>query len=194
MEFRLVYRGPLKGSNDKDHKHAIRRQFHPQLKELWKQMPLKEWLRVDPEMEFSRIEESVRTQYGGLEFSRSIGAQKYVPLVRSDLELIARLDITLLRPGQPGALITQGGDIDNRLKNLFDALRIPLDDSEVPGEFKPDETEKPMYCLLENDSLITAVSVTTDRLLEQVDPSEVLLVVHVHVRGTRTSWRNMVFL
>src|SRR5258708_13211754 len=41
MEFRLIYRGVLPAQNSgnsrvKD-KHSIRRQFHPQLRELWKQ-------------------------------------------------------------------------------------------------------------------------------------------------------------
>lgn len=38
LDFRLIYRGPLKAetsqSNPKQ-KHAIRKQLHPQLRELW---------------------------------------------------------------------------------------------------------------------------------------------------------------
>ncbi len=47
MEFRLLYHGPLKPKgkkSDTDHKHKLRKQLHPQLRELWRQAPLKELL------------------------------------------------------------------------------------------------------------------------------------------------------
>jgi hypothetical protein len=37
----------------------------------------------------------------------------------------AELDIILLRQQAKGGLVGQGGDIDNQLKTLFEALRIP---------------------------------------------------------------------
>jgi hypothetical protein len=37
----------------------------------------------------------------------------------------AELDVLLLAANLPGALIRRGGDIDNRLKTLFDALSVP---------------------------------------------------------------------
>jgi predicted ATP-grasp superfamily ATP-dependent carboligase len=41
------------------------------------------------------------------------------------------------------------------------------------------------HCLLENDNLITSISVSTDRLLEQVvDESEVILVIRVLTKVT----------
>ena len=53
------------------------------------------------------------------------GGYLFTPVVTTRLNLIAHLDILFLRPGNPGSLITHGGDIDNRLKTLFDALQIP---------------------------------------------------------------------
>jgi hypothetical protein len=63
---------------------------------------------------------------------------------------------------RPGRLITSG-DIDNRLKTLFDSLRIL---GEVPAG--PTEDKKPFYVLLEDDKPITHISVETDTLLERV--------------------------
>jgi hypothetical protein len=53
------------------------------------------------------------------------GKFNVVPLVTARLNLMCHLDIVFLRPGQPGSVITQGGDIRNRVKTLFDALQAP---------------------------------------------------------------------
>ena len=55
-----------------------------------------------------------------------------------------------------------GGDIDNRIKVLFDGLRIVDAPSELGKErAATDGSEDPFFCLLEDDSLI---NITTDRL------------------------------
>ena len=108
LEFTLVYEGPLKSNGSVKDKQSIRRVLHSQLRLLWQQRPLSdhaEWLRDDVmEHEFSAI--------------RKVGAFAFAPLVTETLCLTAELDVFFLRPEPPGALITQGGDIDNRLKTL----------------------------------------------------------------------------
>jgi hypothetical protein len=74
------------------------------------------------------------------------------------------LDILFLR-AEGKNYILQGGDIDGRLKTLFDALRIPRDANELPARAEPEPDENPLFCLLENDDLISEVRVNTDRLL-----------------------------
>jgi hypothetical protein len=59
----------------------------------------------------------------------------FVPLVTERLLLLCRLDVLFLRPDPPGSLI-KSGDIDNRLKTLFDALRMPENASEL-GRCEP---------------------------------------------------------
>ena len=75
-----------------------------------------------------------------------------------------------------------GGDIDNRIKVLFDALRMPLNKSELRGQ-APAKDEDPFYCLLQDDNQITEVKITTDRLLTPIgcdaDSKNVHLVIHV---------------
>jgi hypothetical protein len=191
MEFRLLYRGPLKANGDKAHKHELRRKFHPQLGELWNQMPLKDLLfKPHNPYKDSEVTDPIPVPMRAV---YDIGNFRFSPLVRKDLNLIAQLDIVLLRPGPPGAIITQGGDIDNRLKTLFDALRIPRDIKELPDNGMASPAEDPLYCLLEDDALITSVSVHSDRLLEcsSGDPSEVCLLIHVWIKGTRLTWSNM---
>jgi hypothetical protein len=77
------------------------------------------------------------------------------------------------------------GDLDNRIKVLFDALKMPKETNEV--EDKPqDPGENPCYCLLKDDRYIDQVSITTDRLLaplrahESID--DVIIVVRVNAR------------
>ena len=89
--------------------------------------------------------------------------------------MVCRLHILMLRHGGKGGVLT---DIDNRLKTLFDALQIAQRPEDIPknadgSRLKPAEGETPFYVLLENDHLITAVSVETDTLLERVrDPTD----------------------
>lgn len=102
------------------------------------------------------------------------------------------MHITLLRPEEPGSIVTQTGDIDNRLKTLFDALRMPHKSSEIPSEATPENTDKPFYCLFEDDNLISGLSVTTDRLLDDVKTSsEVVILIHVHTKVTRATMLNL---
>ena len=50
------------------------------------------------------------------------------------------------------------GDLDNRLKVLLDALRMPHSPKEVPGNaFGTGHDE--LFCLLEDDSLVRKISI-----------------------------------
>lgn len=179
MEFRLHYRGQLKANGGPNDKHALRKHFHKQLKLLWDQLPLsgfKELLNLPTGAE---SELTVVLHRGGFNFA---------PLVSSRVHLIAELKILLLRPEPPGKIITQSGDIDNRLKTLFDALKLP-DANALPPKVTADIDENPFFCLLEDDNLVVSVAVETDRLLEPVsNQSEVELVIHVTTRQLRVLW------
>jgi hypothetical protein len=50
------------------------------------------------------------------------------------------------------------------VRTLLDALRIP-DNADETGRATPTEDEKPLFCLLEDDRLISEVKVTADQLL-----------------------------
>ena len=118
---------------------------------------------------------------------------EFIPLVRKSLHLACGLRIIFLRKEEPGSLILQGGDIDNRIKTLFDTLKIP-DEGDLPDEPVPPV----MYSLLESDSLIIEESVETDRLLikPDADKHEVNLLIQVSVKvssctddGSGVNWR-----
>jgi hypothetical protein len=65
-----------------------------------------------------------RSQGSGVSVFMSVGDQYFAPLVSSRLKLVAEFDVLFLRPGMGGVLTGQG-DIDNRLKALFDGLSVP---------------------------------------------------------------------
>jgi hypothetical protein len=194
VEFRLVYRGLLpaegKGSSRGSEKNAIRRQFHPQLKTLWQDNAAlsrvgDEWAPEFPNTtpQYKSALERIAGQYERCGYG-------FIPLINKEWGIGLSLDILFLRRDQPGGLVKSGGDIDNRIKVLMDGLRMPQVRNEIPELLQPDEN--PFYCLMEDDSLITDISITTDRLLlprqDEEKIHEVLLVIAVKTRvidGTR---------
>jgi hypothetical protein len=177
LEFTLYYRGPLKANRGPAEKHALRKHFHIQLKELWKQYPLKAFDQmIGPE----RVGRNIW-------LLRDLQEFRFAPLVSEQVHLVAELEILMLRPELPGSIVTSRGDIDNRIKTLLDALKVPSEPNALPRGAVPEENERPFMCLLEDDSLIVSLSVRTDRLLEPVnDRSEVVLLVAVKTRQLRT--------
>ncbi|MDX9820836.1 MAG: hypothetical protein RBT20_02785, partial [Syntrophales bacterium] len=159
MKFRLFYRGRLKSNGGAKEKHSIRKAFHPQLKSLWLQEPLKHLSTVDGIPIMNKLPGLVK----------KVNNQKFLPLVCHDFATVAELDIVFLRPGEPGSLIKYGGDIDNRIKTLLDGLRVPLKNSELPSKNEMDREEDILYCLFEDDARLTHLSITTDRLLDYDD-------------------------
>ena len=104
-------------------------------------------------------------------------------MVAEKLQLVAELEISLLRPEPPGQIVNQGGDIDNRLKTLLDSLTVPSSPNALPNGAQPFRGEDPFFCLLEDDNLITRLTVTSDRLLEpSLNPSEVIVQIHVRTK------------
>lgn len=168
MEFTLTYQGALKANGGIDHKQDIRRAFHPQLQILWQQPPLNH---------FDNLEREPPSGQGTI--LQDVGPFAFAPVINKKFRLTAELDILFLRPEAPGSIITQGGDLDNRLKTLFDSLRMPKVLSELPSDDKPQKNETPFLCVLEDDNLITKITVKTDRLL-QIPSSD--SVVHLVIR------------
>jgi hypothetical protein len=168
MEFRLTYEGRLASGSSASgqHKHDIRRAFHPQLKRLWKSHPnLKDrraWRVGDHADAVGTSTPSSREEELALDFNK--GPFRFVPLVLSELRLLCHVDVLFLRPGIPGQVL-HGGDIDNRMKTLMDALSIPQREVGVPAE-----DEDPFYVLLQDDRLVTRLSVETDTLLQPTGP------------------------
>jgi hypothetical protein len=197
MEFRLIYSGELfattQGNRRVDHKHSIRKLLHPQLKQLWAIAP-----RLDrdyaEDMVFetgipagvSHTVESLAKRFSRLGYS-------FVPLVTRELGVYCELDILFLRPDPPGGVV-ESGDIDNRMKTLFDAISMPREAVHLGRYVAPAVDEVPFFCLVEDDSVITKLTVETDRLLSPMSgKNDVHLVITVRLRPISITMANMAF-
>jgi hypothetical protein len=204
VEFKLLYQGQLRASTTSDtrvkEKHLIRKQLHKQLRELWRVHPILVSLGNsdvsvpgEPTGTYVKLTEAIANKYERWGY-------RFVPLLSQELSLAASIDIVFLRRDHPGNLITSGGDIDNRIKTLFDALRMPHDVQELPKQLPREESEDPFYVLLEDDSQITKVSVSTDRLLsvpvdgEHVHDVHLVIAVTINVLRVRALGGNIGFL
>lgn len=225
MKFTLTYDGKLpsagNGSNKVLPKWKIRQHFHPQFEELWEINPvLKEWesgrmfpvaggtltqthhTYEGPVLNYPLILRKGQQAVGRVGNADGeiidlwapivVGGRTFLPIVRNSLALTCSLDILFMRREAPGK-VYQGGDLDNRVKTLLDALSVPKDANHI---VKGEESGSPIYCLLEDDSLLTGLSVKTERLLggERSDQSEVRLIINVDVRVSNARIYNQSFL
>ena len=151
MKFRLLYEGqiaPRKRATLQD-VHAIRMALDPQLRALWQFPPLS---NSAPNL----LQYKVETDPNSIGLAETRGNCPFIPIVSKKIDLQCALDITFLRQQAPGQLIGDGGDIDNRLKTLLDALSVP-----PPAQqdfFRKDVPAPPagqaIFCLLQDDSLV----------------------------------------
>jgi hypothetical protein len=168
MKFTLVYDGPLSSASNNGRvreKHDIRKVVHCQV------------------AHFREIRSQITDIHPVTITSVKQGPFIFQAVVGKKHHATCELDILFLRSGPPGAIFL-GGDIDNRMKTLFDALRIPKTDKELPTNAIPDPGahETPFLCLLEDDSLITTHTVRTDRLLLRgKTDADVRLIIQVSI-------------
>ncbi|MGH6818671.1 MAG: hypothetical protein ACREC1_07875 [Methylovirgula sp.] len=222
MRFRLTYEGQLR-PNGRDperaqpeplaaHKQKIRKDFHRQLKQLWQTSKfLKEHainnseINVRPGQVASVLGVSgynivPRPTIPLVEYIASnfqSNGYRFVPLVCEDFSLLCSLDILFLRRDFPLGVIS-AGDLDNRVKTLIDTLRMPKGANELKGNETPMPDEDPFFCLLEDDDLVTSLSVESGMLLDPpVDgdggDARVKLVISVELKPEDVTLFNLGF-
>ena len=205
-----------KSDSRAQYKHRIRKCLHKQLAELWRQHPALQRqantkfkkLEPNPDVimsdrmsyESDKIivpafgsfgdDPTAKTWVEHLADDHLRCGTRFVPMVNKAGGFTCSLDILFLRRDNPGGIIKRGadgGDIDNRIKTLFDGLKMPETVSDLGGIPIDQQEENPFYCLLEDDSLVTGLTVTTDRLLAEIVPGEkqndVELVIHVTINN-----------
>lgn len=185
MRLVLTYSGALPPNGNPQEKHRIRTALQPQLKEQW---------AIDPALNaIARSADNGVTKLDQIATKFARGGFRFVPLVMRDFNLVCNLDILFLRREEPGAVLQTGGDIDNRLKTLFDSLSVPQV-NQLQGAI-PQPGEDPFYCLLEDDSLVAGVEIKTERLLDPpANATDVRLVITATVRPTKVTYQGIGFL
>jgi hypothetical protein len=223
VEFRLLYSGKLLGASKVNtrgaHKHDIRRKFHPQLRRLWQTSSaihgMAELIGVNyilshvdkypahaepfmPAGDAAAAATLRRRQAAvtalGEQWSRN--GYQFIPLVTEELCLRCSIEVLFLRPDEP-RYVMQSGDLDTKVKTIFDALRMPQSLEEAGG-IGPDADETPFYCLLQDDKLVSEISVVTDELLvlpeqRDVDKNDAFLIIKVRLKPTTKNRLNAHF-
>ena len=189
MKFKLIYFGELLINPKKRSQHIadIRMQFHPQLKKLIEKSP---WYNLKKYMMPNPTKGPISTEHlGGIDWN---------PIITSHLKLLAELEIQMLHPeivGEPRS------DVDNRIKTLLDGLRSPQNEHEV-GDNTPKDIG-PIYTLLDDDHLVTKMSVNTSHLLNDkifIKPknphgkTNIFLLIDVNVRVEEGNLENLPFM
>lgn len=203
MRFRLIYNGDLASGASSTkrlvHKWRLRREFNRQLIGLWATHPTLQGRGVSMRSYIGwgplHVDDSLGTVKNLINEPIRVGGRSFVPLVRRSLALNCELDILFLRNDAPGSVVTaSGGDLDNRIKTLFDGLTVPNAANALDGPETPDA--EPFYCLLEDDKLISSFSVRTDRLLTAPGESErrVLLIIEAKVTASKLTAENLAYL
>ena len=210
VKFTLTYDGSLPPSANKPknkEKWAIRNAFDPQLKDLWQNHPALRDIELNGRY-FPKTGGASLTQVHHLhpgpvrpqvrllahpprqpeeilDLCESIDKHGawFRPLVRESYALHCGLKILFLRKERPGK-VYQGGDIDGRIKTLLDALTMPQHAEQV---LKNTTKAAPIFCLLEEDSLVSGLQVETERLLgnqnnHPADYARLTIEVDVRVR------------
>jgi hypothetical protein len=193
MRFTLTHDGPLHVRGKAPVKQGVREAFHPQLVELWTYEPLiHSRFLLDPRGQ-ANPEDQYRLE-PGLSVLTTVGGQVYAPLVSRKLKLNAELDVLLLRAGPAGSVLTGQGDIDNRLKVLFDALSVPTLQQVRPCAEGLGTEANPLHTLLEDDDMVTRANVDTARLLGDYPAGHVRAIIRVDVRPAAHLYANQPFL
>lgn len=189
MRFTLTYSGDelrtsgsSRSGGRNPEKQALRAHFHPQLLKVWDRhfsyrqvnrtilsAPVKRhdrWEAPGPE----------RTSLASLLFRHRIRDSSFIPLLTPNMEVHCHIALQLGRPVKFGTIFA-GGDLDGRLKTLFDALAVPARDENFPDHAPEGE----YLCLLSDDDLITGLSIESYELLDSVPESRVDITLHITI-------------
>jgi hypothetical protein len=151
----------------------MRAKFHPQLEHRWKVTPeLKRLFFPSPYGQLGIRDKSIREGW----YRKRVGSYFFIPLViiSDQRPLVAELDIRILWRDRPGNLLYKTGDgidLDNRLSALLDALPIPQV-NQLPDQEPRDFNEQHIFSLLEDDRLVTKLSISADQLTLAPEPGE----------------------
>ncbi len=193
MEIMLTYHGPLPACQDEqkhtDQKQIIRWHFSQQLANKFQREPtLVQWAQQGmPEATIvnGRVQLPIVDQHEHCFYEVQTCGFVGTAIVASHNGLGCQLDIEICRREKPGGVLAggnKGGDIDNRLKPLLDALALPLRPNQVPASMHGNGRR--LYCLLEDDSLVSRLSIDIQRWDEE--PKSPAEADHVYVRVKAT--------
>jgi hypothetical protein len=184
VQFRLLYEGEIRsrGNINVGDLHKIRMALHPQIKALCNYKPLSDHAK--------HLRETCPA--GDIAILERANGVLFAPLITQNNNMAREIDVTLLRQQAPAQLLGDGGDLDNRMKTLFDALRKPSTQEAQQAKIAALPDDEPIHCLLQDDALVLKVSVETDRLLRPASNSyDLVAIIQVRVVVSRVTYGNI---
>jgi hypothetical protein len=176
MQFVLTYTGPLPAAQGRAAnvalKHRIRECFAAQLRDLLGLPPL--------------VNAGFWDGSRGMDLRRQVGHAWFAPIVTTTLHTVAELEVLVLRSG-PSGKVMHVGDLDNRVKTLLDALRMPQQANEMPTGLEIHQ-DHALPVLLEDDHLVTRFSVEAERLLGGHGSIDSQVTIRVRTRVTQPTY------
>jgi hypothetical protein len=173
----LTYRGPLpaKSRGNAAVRHDIRRHISAQLDTYWRNDTVLATRLADSQ---KWVHGQIDGKNGRIAWAASQLLTTYaqcviwgfgyrmIPLVSRNNGLRCRLKIEIDRAAAPGGILNGKSDLDNQLKTLCDALKMPSLDAQLHGPAGPirGSGNDQLFCLIEDDSLISEITIRTNRL------------------------------
>jgi hypothetical protein len=180
MKLSLRYAGEIPSNGTPVEKHVIRLALHKQLAKFWADdSRLKEMNKDLKSLQIaakSRGSFAVPRPIVGMQnffFRYPLGGIDFIPLVTNVLECHVHLEIRLYRQKELNGFLFLGGDVDNKFKTFFDALKVPYNEEEVPAQdnVSSNLNEWPVvFCLVDNDRAVTKLNIESIALLSPIPP------------------------
>ena len=180
MELTLRYSGLLTSNGDKNEKHRIRKELHPQIETLWKRDT-----RLSDK--YSDLLDLQTPSLAGNKFEvprplkrnkdfwwrHPLNGWNFIPLFTRIHEAHCELSVRIYRKTESRGVLFEGGDIDNRLKTFLDALTVPMRPDQSPNEAASENPNDwpPLMCLMDDDRSVTKLTVQSIRMLTEPPPS-----------------------
>jgi hypothetical protein len=101
-------------------------------------------------------------------FTRSSEGTTFVPFYGQEVGVGVALDITLLTGMPTQKAVLSSGDLDNRIKRVIDALRVPQGKGEMLQQSK---LASRCYCLMEDDNAVLSLRAKLGPYLGSDDPA-----------------------
>jgi hypothetical protein len=182
MELTLTFEGRIPAQrSDLGVIWTMRRSFSSQLEKVWGKPPF-EVLRKWEDSGFAA---------GAPKFTRILADTTYIPLYGLDVGVGVDLEITLLTGMPTQKSVISSGDLDNRIKRIIDALRVP----QGKGELQSDALAKSRcYCLVEDDNAVLALRAKLGPYLGSNDPSVSFAIIRARPVAINVTLQNLAML
>lgn len=178
LDITLKFNGSVPASQDGKNgdkrsgfKQTLRVEFSRQLRRLWQKDLLKRFYDTLPVAEYERSKPARLSKMPSYYpfFRVEMCGFSAIPLVNWHNGLGCELEFVFLGD-ERGAI-----DLDNQMKVVFDALRMPQHPGEVPANMHGNGED--LYCLLEDDSIVKKYSVESRFGSDGSSPDDELLIM-----------------